>query len=372
MLHYGIGALLIVLVITLTLSYYYNMEGFDAVTNSAVSPAVSPVEQSLAPIDTTIVAAAPKKGDIIKTTGNSGTLSNKPPSQSIKVNNIDSLLKKDKLSVKAEYKGKFLRIFATMPSLTDNEAQQLWLISGQDAGIAPPIWKLLIVTNDPAYESAAIPEPNYAPYVGQTAYIVPRGSSNPDDAYTSFIIPIPPTKPNVVNPRVTLSDTGYSAMKLNKHSNLLNDVQKIIHNEMLANRSLDVVVKNPRSGAAGSAGSARASGAAGSAGSARASGAKGIDAIASKIGPDAIKSALNSMEEEKKRGKAGNSSDDGSDDGSDTCGGGCDGSCGGTCNNSCGGTCEGFKSCQRSDNDVDMSKYIRKDQIPCWNCSLDY
>lgn len=356
MLHYGIGALLIVLVITLTLSYYYNMEGFAAIAPAAptTAPTAADVASGIASADNenTVAVPAPTKKDVTKTTHNHGTLSNKPSSQAVKENNIDNILKKDKLLVKAEYKGQFLRVFASMPSLSDNEAQQMWLIGSQDAGIAPPIWKLLIITNDSSYESAAIPEANYRPYIGQTVYIVPRGSSNPDDAYASFIIPIPPSKPNVINPKITLSDTGYSAMKLNKHSNLLNDVQKIIHNEMLANRSLDVIVKNPNSRSA-------ATGFAGSTGSAAIQSAiqaskgpmtakeqakleKSIEQLPSKL----KKKAIAKMEEE----------------------GSCGGSSSGSCDSgSCGDSCH-----EKSEDDADMSKYIRKDQIPCWGCSLDY
>jgi hypothetical protein len=47
-------------------------------------------------------------------------------------------------------------------------------------------------------------------------------------------------------------------------------------------------------------------------------------------------------------------------------------SCNSSCDGSCGGTCDSCQSFYPSDNDPDMSKYIRKDQIPCWGCSLDY
>jgi hypothetical protein len=129
-------------------------------------------------------------------------------------------------------------------------------------------------------------------------------------------------------------------MKLNKHSNLLNDIQKIIHNEMLANRSLDVIVKNPANRGAGGEAGISAAGVAGLGGAtgaaSRAAGASG--AMSGQLPPKIQAKALAEM-------KKNNS---------------CDGSCGGTCN-----------SCQ-SDSDPDMSKYIRKDQIPCYGCSLDY
>lgn len=336
MLHYGIGALLIVLIITIVLSYRYNAEGFAEVTQAAKTAAAQSTGQPVSATniisgdtESSVATPGPSSKDIAKSKHNLGTLSNKLPSQSIKVNNIDNMAKKDKVAIKAEYKGKFLRIFASMPSLADIESQIFWIISENTD--AAPIWKTVIVTNDPTTESASIPPAKYEPYIGQVAYLVPRGSNNPDDAYATFIIPTPSTKPTIVNPRVELSDTGYAAMKLNKHSNLLNDIQKIIHNEMLANRSLDIVVKNANNKLAPGA-------------------SVGASALASSPALAKSIAQLPPKMQEKALAQMQNNS----------------------CNGSCGGSCNSCKSSQQSDDEPDMSKYIRKDQIPCWGCSLDY
>jgi hypothetical protein len=271
--------------------------------------------------DAVAITPGAGKSDIYKSSHRLGLLPKGVSSQALKENNIDSILKKDKMNVKSEYRGNFLRLFAQMPSLADIESQRFWLIS--DNPEDPPIWKRVFVTNDSAYESAAIPQSSYEPYIGQTLYLVPRGSTNPDDAYGAFVVPNP-SKPTVVNPKVSVSDTGYDAMKLNKQSNLLNDIQKIIHNEMLSNRSLDVIVKNPNSRTA--TGATAATGVTGVTGS-----------MSGQLPPKIQAKALAKMK-----------------------------------NNSCNSSCSDSSTSCQSDDVPDMSKYIRKDQIPCYGCSLDY
>jgi hypothetical protein len=105
---------------------------------------------------------------------------------------------------------------------------------------------------------------------------------------------------------VSLSDTGYRAMALHKQSNLLNDIQKIVHNELLANRMMDVSVKNTQ----------------------------------------------DSSKKDNSYSDPSDSCESDSCDTSDSCE-----------SDSCD-TQEGIRK--------DMSKYIKKDEIPCWGCSIDY
>ena len=319
MLHYGIGALLIILIITITLSYYYNKEGFENITTSpsiAVPSIISPTNtspiSSLALGNTQYVDTIPtpqgksievipsQQGKIVNLNpqANLSTLNKGLSTQDIKDKNTDNTLTlKDKLIVKAEFRDDKLRIFASMGSLPDTAELPFWLLgkNPNNPDNAPPviIWRFVFVTNDPGNEAAAIPPDNFKPFVGQTVYLVPKSITNIDDAYATFIIPqldntLPPVvpSPTVINPKVDISDTGCTAMQLNKQSNLLNDIQKIIHNEMLANRTLDITVKN-----------------------------------------------------------TGKNTENKSDT---------------QCNSS------------PDPSAPDMSQYIRKDQIPCWGCSLDY
>jgi hypothetical protein len=337
MLRYGIGALLIILIITITLSYQYNAEGFAVVTAGTAAAKVAAAKTAADATNSIPLANALSEDNIVKAPSTKelavanrkiATADRRAPSSNDKSNNTENNRKIDKISVKTEYKGDFLRIFAYGSGLIDPEAQKYWIIgmNAQD----PPIWETVTVSNDENFESAIIPPEYYMPYINKVVYLVPKGSNNYRDAVTSFLVP-KPSSPTIVNPKVSVSDTGYDAMKLNKQSNLLNDIQKIIHNEMLANRSLDVIVKNPNNrGVGGQAATGQATG--------QATGAAGMSAKdIAQLPPNMRAKARKQMQKNS-----------------------CNGSCGGTCN-----------SCQ-SDNDPDMSKYIRKDQIPCYGCSLDY
>jgi hypothetical protein len=351
MLRYGIGALLIILIITITLSYHYNAEGFVAITEqaattaattaataaqqaaTAAAPAAAAAQQAAtaaAPAQQAATAAQATAADIVdssvgvnapnpsKQLFNAGHLMSlqdtKPASTANEPTNTERNVKIDKVVITTDSDIKFLYIYASAQLLPSGTAIKHWLITddaNDPANSVIPLSKQVIVTNDSKFKSATIPVSKYAPYAGQMAYLVPRGSLNTDEAVGTFIIPSP-SGPTVVNPKVSLSDTGYNAMKFNKQNNLLNDIQKIIHNEMLSHRTLDVSVKNTSS-------RSRASGAA--------SGAAGA--------PKGAKSVTSKK----------------------------------SCNNISSGSCD---SSARCDDEPDMSKYIRKDQIPCYGCSLDY
>jgi hypothetical protein len=349
MLRYSICTLLIILIVTIVLSYSYNEEAFTDITAASAmsgagagageagagapagaapagaAGAVVPAgaargareEQGTAAeraasvaaataagiiVDTELATAAPTKRQIPRSDHSMGTVNTKLPSQSFKETNTNNVIsKKDKMIVRREFSGSHLRVFASMPSLADNEQLTFWIISGNSGNSSSRlIWKPVFVTNDSTFLSAEVPEENYRGYIGKTVYLVSRTGQSSDDADGTFIVPDPDpnsnSKPAVVNPEVTLSETGYDAMKLNKQSNMLNDIQKIVHNEMLANRATDVSVKN-----AGS----------------------------------------------KKKRTNRNAS-----------------------NSLCGA--QGEMGVLDEMDTQDMSKYIKKDEIPCWGCSLDY
>jgi hypothetical protein len=267
--------LLIVLVCTITASYYYNREAFADVA-ATLDPRVE--------------------------------------------SNTDSKTKKERINVRADYNGKernYMRVFASMPSLSPADQRTFWVI-GHDKNTGVSVVEgNLIVTKDPNYVSANIPTDDVRPWIGKILYIVPNGIQSTADAYASFIVPKPkngdapptnvepngtakPSKPTIVSPTVEISDTGFKAMELNKKSNMLNDIQQIVKNELLADRMLDSTIKNT------------------------------------------------STKPEKARKKKSCDSDN-------------------SCDNS-------YDSCTDASDDskIDMSKYIKKDEIPCWGCSIDY
>jgi hypothetical protein len=204
-----------------------------------------------------------------------------------------------------------------MPSLSPADQRTFWVI-GHDKNTGVSVVEAnLIITKDPNYVSANIPTDDVRPWVGKILYIVPNGIQSTADAYASFIVPKPkngieetpappappaPPKPTTISPTVEISDTGFKAMELNKKSNMLNDIQQIVKNELLADRILDATVKNAPEPAA----------------------------------PPKKKSCV---------------------------------SYNNSCDNSYDDSCT-----DASDNSpkIDMSQYIKKDQIPCWGCSIDY
>jgi len=116
---------------------------------------------------------------------------------------------------------------------------------------------------------------------------------------------------NDIQPQVTVSDTGYDAMALKQKSDLLSNIQKMFRNELLANRSTDVSMKDTSSSYSNSS----------------------------------------STQQGNEFNKSSQKCDGSSDEDNYRCPKNPDGSCPPV---------------------PDMSQYIKKDAIPCWGCSVDY
>jgi hypothetical protein len=175
--------------------------------------------------------------------------------------------------------------------------------------------------------------------------------------------------PSVINPDVSLSDTGYQAMALHKHSNLLNDIQKIVHNELLANRMMDSSVKNAPdrsmdngsmdNGTMGNGTMSNGSMGNGSMGNgsmgdgSMGDGSMGDGSMGGRsMGGRSMRNMCNSdssMEDGSMRNRCNS-----------------DSSMRNRCNS------DSSDSCEQEERHHDMSKYIKKDEIPCWGCSIDY
>jgi hypothetical protein len=116
---------------------------------------------------------------------------------------------------------------------------------------------------------------------------------------------------NDIKPQVTMSDTSYDAMALKQKSDLLSNIQKMFRNELLANRSTDVSMKDTSSSYSNSS----------------------------------------STQQGNEFNKSSQKCDGSSDEDNYRCPKNPDGSCPPV---------------------PDMSQYIKKDAIPCWGCSVDY
>ena len=132
-------------------------------------------------------------------------------------------------------------------------------------------------------------------------------------------------KRNDVAPQVSISDIGYNAMEKQQRSDLIRDIQTIVKNELLSDRATQHTSQMERG----------------------------------PFGP--MDSAAISQGREYSRNSY-KSEDSDCEDGSD---GPNDGSTNGP------NGYNGFNKPNRQRHH-DMSKYIKKDAIPCWGCSLDY
>ena len=316
MLRYCICTLLIILIVTIVLSYSYNEEAFTDITAAS---AMAGAGATGAPAGG--AGAGGAGAGAVGAGGAPPVIITNPKKADTSVTNTDNQIVRDRINIATEYTDNFFRIFAAMPSLNSTQSVKYRLMS--EDGIV--LTNNLTVTNDIRYESASLPLSKMKPYFNTTAYILPKGVNSINDAYASFMIPPPkggtpmppvaPPAPEVDNPEVILSETGFDAMKLNKQSNLLNDIQKIVHNEMLIHRATDASVKNPSKKKRANRNASNAS--------------------------------------NRNASNASNASNDSNR------------------NASCAQDEMGDEMGEEIETQ-DMSKYIKKDEIPCWGCSLDY
>jgi hypothetical protein len=157
------------------------------------------------------------------------------------------------------------------------------------------------------------PSPGPAPFIPPT----PTPTPGPAPTPTPFIPPIPsvpssipssiPTIPKRTDviPEVSISGSGYDAMNLQQRAELLKDIQKLVRNEILANRSTTPIIS----------GETR----------------KDNKSDSTAQGKEYENSCYKDTEYR--------------------------------CPKNPDGTCPPVP---------DMSQYIKKDEIPCWGCALDY
>ena len=131
--------------------------------------------------------------------------------------------------------------------------------------------------------------------------IMPDSTAPVPDSDTGSSVP---TRTDIV-PEVSISGSGYNAMNLNERAELLKDIQKLVKNEVLANRSTKPIIS----------GETR----------------KSQDTDSTAQGREYEESCYKDTEYR--------------------------------CPKNPDGSCPPVP---------DMTQYIKKDEIPCWGCSLDY
>ena len=158
---------------------------------------------------------------------------------------------------------------------------------------------------------------------------------------------------DMLSTQVGLTDTGYAAMSLQQRSNLLNSIQQVVKNELLANRATEPISSDNSSP------------------SMTLSTAQGYEYDAAN--DDSSQNNCNSC-----------GASCGSQNNCSSCGDSCDASDSGSHSGSHGASHSGSqggsqRASQRASHKnhthskmPDMSQYIRKDSIPCAGCTLDY
>ena len=149
----------------------------------------------------------------------------------------------------------------------------------------------------------------------------PKGEMGPPGPKGESVVPEKSgsTTPqrNIVVPQVSISDTGYNAMELQQKTDLLKDIQKIVKNEILANRMTTPMFKEKEK-------------------------EKEKDKIFSADDSEESDCTMQGKEYESQKNKGEEEY---------------------RCPKNPDGSCPPVP---------DMSQYIKKDAIPCWGCSLQY
>jgi hypothetical protein len=174
-LKFTVIGLCILLIVVIAVSYYFNKEGFDNIT--AATPAV-PTPAVPTPAASP-AAATLHNGDTVTCTR--GGITGK----------------------KYRYENNKLRLYPT------NEIAESW--HANTASVIIPDCSTMTFGSDITRNSAA------------SSAGTASGAATPHRTE--------------VRPQVTLSDTGYTAMELKQKSDFLKDIQKIVKNELLADRA---------------------------------------------------------------------------------------------------------------------------------------
>lgn len=97
--------------------------------------------------------------------------------------------------------------------------------------------------------------PNKGSLLSSSAAVTSFAPNKASSLVRSPLVGESPLKSEAIIPQVSLSNTGYQAMALQQKSDLLKDIQKIIHNELLANRNVDSTMIQSQKGTGSSVGS---------------------------------------------------------------------------------------------------------------------
>lgn len=180
-LKFTVIGLCILLIVVIAVSYYFNKEGFDDITAATATPAI-PTPAVPTPATTPVTPSAVPtlhNGDTVTCT--TGGITGK----------------------KYRYENNTLHVYPT------NEIAESWNANSTSSVIIPDCSTMTFGSD------------------------MTRNSASASASASSAATP----RRTEVRPQVTLSDTGYTAMELKQRSDLIKDIQKIVKNELLADRA---------------------------------------------------------------------------------------------------------------------------------------
>ena len=231
--------LVLVLIAVIALSYYMNKEGFEDITLSASESLVNSTSLAAAKAAANVttvtnaatkanaeLAAAQAKADAATKAVATATPANKVAAVAAQTAANKTLVAATKAAADAHTAATKAATDlqaaskAHTDAIANAKALEAKAKANEAAALKDNAAKLAVAANSAKVDTASINANNHVNDVHEITNHV----SHP-----------------MGQPTVTLSDTGYAATELHQKTGLLQDIQKIIHNELLANRSTQPV-----------------------------------------------------------------------------------------------------------------------------------
>lgn len=279
----------IILIIVISISYYVNKEGFEDITNATLPTSAT----SLPKMPAVILEACSDNiwFNIKAKTKDGSTITGAKLVYSSTCNTIDNGNKSDSVLAENLTIPPTLTVIATIPLNSLVEGKTYYLIDSTNSSYIAGTTTLL---NGILYAKSLI-------NTCITSTTQPTSIQNTLTPSSNSSTQTTPQNNQVV-PQVTVSDNGFNAMALQQRMELLKDIQKVVRNEMISQRSTDTTIKD----------------------------------TTLSCNKSSISDSTAQGKEYSEMTYKDNSQN------------------------------ESYQSTP------DMSKYIKKDAIPCWGCSLDY
>jgi hypothetical protein len=233
-----LGTLLLILVVVIAVSYYVNKEGFDDISNGYLSSISNDLGSAIKTVSTDMSDSKPR---VVVNTQVDGIFLN------INANTTDG---------STVYGAKIL-YNSTVPVLSVGQTTDSAL--AMDLVIPPTSFTIynkplsdfkngfkyyIVPSTVSKYVEGATPllgsfvfNKDATPSATPTPSVTPMPAPMPSPSS----IPTTPKRTDVI-PEVTISGSGYNAMTLQQKAELLKDIQKLVKNEVLANRSTRPII----------------------------------------------------------------------------------------------------------------------------------